>query len=236
VIVKSIPSLRSAGAAAAQFAKAAQAGATRHLMGAGQMHAVMNVLTLSGIAFCALGLLGAWLLDNPTSGSQGEPGASAASPERSYTPGQMLATPQFYFLRAMLFLNVTAGILLISNALPPLQQLTGASPAAVAGAYGSVAMFNTLGRFFWGAISDRIGRTYAVALRGLLRHAAHGGNYGVLLTAWGAAGVAGPTFVAIVNDTSGAFSGALPVVAIVLAAATMLPLVTTKPAAATACS
>ena len=38
-----------------------------------------------------------------------------------------------------------------------------------------------------------------------------GANYGVLLTAWGAAGVAGPVFVAVVNDTSGAFSGALPV-------------------------
>ena len=57
-----------------------------------------------------------------------------------------------------------------------------------------------------------------------------GANYGVLLTAWGAAGVAGPVFVAAVNDTSGAFSGALPVVAIVLAAATMLPLFTKKPA------
>jgi len=57
-----------------------------------------------------------------------------------------------------------------------------------------------------------------------------GANYGVLLTAWGAAGVAGPVFVAVVNDTSGAFSGALPVVAIVLAAATLLPLVTKKPA------
>jgi hypothetical protein len=34
-----------------------------------------------------------------------------------------------------------------------------------------------------------------------------------------------------VNDRSGAFSGALPVVALVLAAATTLPLITKKPAA-----
>jgi MFS family permease len=185
----------------------------------------------------------------------------------------MLATSQFYFLWSMLFLNVTAGILLISNALPILQELTGASPSVVAAAYGGVALFNALGRFFWGAISDRIGRTYAFSLIFLvqavvffLMGSAHGlmwataayavillcygggfgtmpsfnadyfgtrhmgANYGVLLTAWGAAGVAGPVFVAAVNDTSGAFSGALPVVAIVLAAATMLPLFTKKPA------
>jgi hypothetical protein len=58
-----------------------------------------------------------------------------------------------------------------------------------------------------------------------------GANYGVLLTAWGAAGVAGPLFAAAVNDAKGAFSGALPVVATVLAIATVLPLVTRKPAA-----
>jgi MFS transporter, OFA family, oxalate/formate antiporter len=273
LIVKSLPSFRSAAAAAAQFAKAAQTGAARHLLGGGQMHAVMNVLTLSGVAVCALGVLGACLLADPPTAAHGSQDTSAGVQERSYTPRQMLATPQFYFLWAMLFLNVTAGILLISNALPLLQELTGASPAAVAAAYGSVALFNTLGRFFWAAVSDRIGRSYAFSLIFLvqavvffLMGSAHGmicavsayavillcygggfgtmpslnadyfgtrhmgANYGVLLTAWGAAGVAGPVFVAVVNDTSGAFSGALPIVAIVLAAATMLPLVTKKPA------
>jgi len=272
LVVKSLPSFRSAAAAAAQHAKALHVGAVR-LLPAGQMHAVMNVLTLSGVAFLVLGVLGACLLHNPTPAAQGAEEASAAGQGHSYTPRQMLATSQFYFLWSMLFLNVTAGILLISNALPILQELTGASPAAVAGAYGGVALFNALGRFFWGAISDRIGRTYAFSLIFLvqavvffLMGSAHGlmwataayavillcygggfgtmpsfnadyfgtrhmgANYGELLTAWGAAGVAGPVFVAVVNDTSGAFSGALPVVAIVLAAATLLPLVTKKPA------
>ncbi|HEX4597652.1 MAG TPA: OFA family MFS transporter [Burkholderiaceae bacterium] len=274
LIVKNLPSFRSAAIAASQVAKAAQAGAATRLLAAGQMHAVMKVLTLSGIGFCAVGVVGAWLLDNPTPAAREAAEASTPLREDSYTPRQMLATRQFYCLWSMMFLNVTAGILLISNALPLLQELTGASPAAVAGAYGSVALFNTLGRFFWAAISDRIGRTYAFSLIFmvqavvfLLMGSAHGliwavsacavillcygggfgtmpslnadyfgtrhmgANYGVLLTAWGAAGVAGPLFAAAVNDAKGAFSGALPVVATVLAIATVLPLVTRKPAA-----
>jgi MFS family permease len=64
----------------------------------------------------------------------------------------------------MLFLNVTAGILVISNAVPMMQELTSLAPAMVAATYGGVALFNALGRFFWGAISDRIGsvRTFAL--------------------------------------------------------------------------
>jgi len=280
--VKSLPSFREAAAAAARYAKEAHAGGITRLLGAGQMHAVMNVLTLSGIAFVLLGLLAASLLANPA------PPASLKSPApaapfrgrtraaavgHSYTTGEMLATRQFYLLWATLFLNVTAGIILISNALPILQELTGASPAAVAAAYGGVALFNTFGRFFWGALSDRIGPTRSFCLIFLVQAvvfsllgSAHtltwalvayaivllcygggfgtmpsinadyfgtqhmGANYGALLTAWGAAGVVGPLFVAAANDAHGAFSGALPLVAVVLAAAAILPLMTRKPA------
>ena len=270
LVVKSVPSFRSAAATAAQYAKATRAG-TR-LLSAGQMHAVMNVLTLSGVIFLAVGILAAWLLANPTRDARRTEEASTATEAHSYTPREMLATRQFYFLWMMFFVNVTAGILVISNALPILQELTGASPAILATACGGVALFNTLGRFFWGAVSDRIGHTHAFSLIFLVQAvvflllgSAHGlvwavsayavillcygggfgtmpsfnadyfgtrhmgANYGVLLTAWGAAGVAGPVFVAAVNDTSGTFSGALPVVALALAAATVLPLITRKP-------
>jgi MFS family permease len=64
----------------------------------------------------------------------------------------------------MLFLNVTAGILIVSNAVPIIEDLSGAAAAVAVPAYGLVAIFNGLGRFFWGAISDRIGRNLAFAL------------------------------------------------------------------------
>jgi MFS family permease len=64
----------------------------------------------------------------------------------------------------MLFLNVTAGILVISNAVPIIRELTGAPATQAAKVYGFLALFNGLGRFFWGAVSDRIGRNFAYVL------------------------------------------------------------------------
>ena len=75
-----------------------------------------------------------------------------------------MRTPQFWALWGMLFLNVTAGILFISNAVPIMRELTGAAPATALAVYGFIAVFNGLGRFFWGAVSDRIGRNWAYLL------------------------------------------------------------------------
>jgi MFS family permease len=90
--------------------------------------------------------------------------AAASAAGRSYTPGEVLRTPQFYLLWLMLFLNVTAGILIVSNAVPIFSDLTGATAAVAGQVYGLLAIFNGLGRFFWGAVSDRIGRNLAYVL------------------------------------------------------------------------
>ena len=275
-VVKSVPSFSTAAAAAAECAKATQSGGfAARMLPPEQMHAVLDMLTLSGIAFLLVGGLGAWFLVNPpaTSPPTGRAHPTSGQGSRSYTTREMLATRQFYLLWLMLFINVTAGILVISNALPILQELTGASPKVAAAAYGGVALFNALGRVFWGAFSDQIGRRFAYSLIFMLQAGvffvmggAHtlfwavtayavilicygggfgtmpsfnadyfgtkhmGANYGAILTAWGAAGVVGPLFVAEVKDLSGAFSGALPAVATMLALATLLPLVTRTPA------
>jgi MFS family permease len=131
----------------------------------GQNHvlAIMNVFLFSGIAFAALAGICAALLKNPPTGLPDS--AGAASPEAvACTTPEMLRTPQFYLLWLMLFLNVTAGILVISNAVPIMQELTSLTPAMVAATYGVVALFNALGRFFWGAVSDRIGCTRTFGL------------------------------------------------------------------------
>jgi OFA family oxalate/formate antiporter-like MFS transporter len=134
LVVKSLPSFRSAAAAAAQYAKALHVGAVR-LLPAGQMHAVMNVLTLSGVAFLVLGVLGACLLHNPTPAAHGAQ-ESAAGQGASYTPRQMLATRQFYFLWSMLFLNVTAGILVAEG---PQAAATGILPIRACHSRGPVS-------------------------------------------------------------------------------------------------
>ena len=91
-------------------------------------------------------------------------------------------TPQFWLIWAVLCLNVTAGIGVISMASPMFQEVFGARllgvdsaavldaaqkariVAAAAGLVGLISLFNSVGRLFWASLSDRIGRktTYCV--------------------------------------------------------------------------
>jgi MFS family permease len=91
-------------------------------------------------------------------------------------------TPQFWLIWAVLGLNVTAGISVLSMASPMFQEVFGgrllgldahavlgtaqkaAIAAAAAGLVGLISLFNSLGRIFWASISDVLGRksTYVV--------------------------------------------------------------------------
>jgi MFS family permease len=236
--------------------------------------AIFAVFVVSGIVFVVVGCLCALLLSNPPAGFQmGGAVAAAARAGRDFTPAEVLSTRQFYLLWLMLFLNVTAGILIISNAVPIYSDLTGATAAVAGTVYGFLAVFNGLGRFFWGAVSDRIGRNNAYVMifaiqvivffvLGELHSLAtvgfafavvllcYGGgfgtmpsfnadyfgtrymgiNYGMIITAWGCAGLVGPLVAAFVKDRTGSFTGALVPVAIMLLVAAVLPLVTRPPA------
>jgi fucose permease len=160
---------RQAAAFLAAQASAASAHTTfdaaRYAMRSEHVGAVMNVFTVSGVIFLVFGAFCASFVVNPPPGYT-RPGAkaAAASAGRDYTPSEMFRAPQFYALWLMLFLNVTAGILFISNAVPIMRELTGIAPAAALSIYGLIAIFNGLGRFFWGSISDRIGRNAAYVL------------------------------------------------------------------------
>jgi OFA family oxalate/formate antiporter-like MFS transporter len=170
-IVKSIPSFAAAASGAAQYAEASLAShaaprmseVSVPMLSAEQIQAVMNVFLGSGMLFLVLGGAAACLLANPPIGYT-HPGVAPADTPGSrpykvrYTTREMLRTPQFYLLWLMLFVNVSAGILVISNALPIMQELSSLTPEIAAAAYGGLSLFNALGRFFWGGISDRIGR------------------------------------------------------------------------------
>ena len=84
----------------------------------------------------------------------------------SVTADEALKTPQFWLLWAVLFLNVTAGIGVLSQASPMIQESFAGrvTPSAAAGFVGVISLFNLLGRFFWSSTSDYIGRkaTYAI--------------------------------------------------------------------------
>jgi hypothetical protein len=91
--------------------------------------------------------------------------------------GTAWGTRQFWLLWVVLCMNVTAGIGVLSQASPMIQEMfTGrVSPEAAAGFVGLLSLFNMGGRFFWASISDYIGRknTYLVFfLLGILLYAA----------------------------------------------------------------
>lgn len=241
---------------------------------AGDIDAVMHVFVISGLVFLVVGLPAASLLRNPPDGyavRRRRP-APATCGNGGYPPSKVLAMPVFYLLWLQLFANVIAGITIISNAIFILADLTTVSPAEIAPLFGGVSIFNAVGRFLWGGISDRIGcgKTFAamfaiqattlfllsgvhdlaIALAGfsVVLLCCGGGfgtmpsynaqcfgtkymglNYGLVLSAWGLAGLVGPILVARAKDLSGSFSGMMPMIAIVLCVSVILPFLTRAP-------
>jgi len=157
-------------------------------------------------------------------------------------------TRPFYFLWGVLFLNVTAGIGVLEQASPMIQEIFKGTvtAGAAAGFVGLLSLFNMAGRFGWSSLSDRVGRkrTYAVffslgpVLYLMIPYAGNIGSVGLfvlcagliltmygggfatipaylsdvfgtqyvgaihgrLLTAWSAAGVAGPVLVNYIRE------------------------------------
>ena len=157
-------------------------------------------------------------------------------------------TPQFWLLWAVLFLNVSAGIGILEQASPMIQEMFKGrvTASAAAGFVGLLSLFNMAGRFSWSSLSDRIGRkrTYGVfftlgpllyitvpfagrigsvvlfVAAAALIITMYGGGFatipaylsdlfgtqfvgaihGRLLTAWSAAGVAGPVLVNYIRE------------------------------------
>jgi MFS family permease len=183
-ILKAIPGFVTASKHAGAFADAKSAALkagttfdpTQFALTPDDVGAVMMVFLISGVVYALIGGLAATLMHNPPPGYTvaGATAASKASDARSYTPTEVLRMPQLYLLWLMLFVNVVAGILIVSNAVPIIRELIGAGitdpdqlkalTGTAISAYAFVAVFNGLGRFFWGAVSDRVGRNNAYAL------------------------------------------------------------------------
>ena len=173
----------------------------------------------------------------------------------SVSAANAIRTRAFWLLWIVLFCNVTAGIGILEQASPMIQDFfresggtSAVAVAAAAGFVGVLSLFNMAGRFVWSSTSDLIGRKriYMVylgvgmilyALLAAFGHAAvglfvllagvilsfYGGGFatipaylrdlfgtyqvgaihGRLLTAWSAAGVAGPLIVNGFLDAQG---------------------------------
>jgi MFS family permease len=75
-----------------------------------------------------------------------------------------LRTPQFYLLWGILCINVTAGIGILAQASPMMQDMFKRTPLEAAAVVSIISLFNAGGRFLWASGSDYIGRrnTYTI--------------------------------------------------------------------------
>jgi MFS family permease len=75
-------------------------------------------------------------------------------------------TPQFWLLWMVLCMNVSAGIGVLGQASPMIQEMFPGriTPLAAASFVGLISLFNMIGRFFWASTSDYLGRrnTYMI--------------------------------------------------------------------------
>ncbi len=152
-------------------------------------HGVAPTLIAMGVIYFIVMAAGAFGFRVPPSGWRPTGWAPAQGPKVNamITSHQVhlsraWKTPQFWLLWTALFLNVTAGIGVISMASPMFQEVFGARllgvdnatvldvaqkakiVAAAAGLVGLISLFNSVGRLFWASLSDKIGRktTYCI--------------------------------------------------------------------------
>jgi MFS family permease len=124
---------------------------------------VANTLFALAAIYLPLMLIGAWILRRPPEGwtLQGwTPPVRAKSmiTDRSVNRNDALGTVQFYLLWSILFINVTAGIGILSQASPMVQDMFMRTATEAAGVVALISIFNAAGRFFWASCSDLIGR------------------------------------------------------------------------------
>ena len=218
-------------------------------------------LTLAAIYFVLM-MLGAFTVRLPADGWKPEGWEPEKTADRTLvtrgnvTAANAIRTRQFWLLWVVLFCNVTAGIGILEQASPMIQDhFDTVTAAAAAGFVGLLSLCNMGGRIGWSSFSDVIGRkpTYMmylgvgavlyfllastgtasvawfVLLTGVILSFYGGGFatvpaylkdlfgtlqvgaiHGRLLTAWSAAGVAGPLIVNAIADaeTAAGKSGA----------------------------
>ena len=142
--------------------------ATRLIAGVG----VLSTFQILGVAYFILVVGSAMFMVNPTQDYRPAgwtPNAAETAAARNYTLGEALRTWQWYALWALLFLNVTAGIAIISQAAPMASEITGVSAVAAAGMVGIISIANGSGRFLWAWLSDFTGRRWVFLAMFLLQ-------------------------------------------------------------------
>jgi OFA family oxalate/formate antiporter-like MFS transporter len=112
---------------------------------------VLGVITL-----CVCTAAGFFVKNPPDQGVANAPAISGLS------PGQMLRTPQYYLITLTMMLSVMGGMMMLGFA-KPIAVAKGLASTATAGVL-IISVCNSLGRLFWGAVSDKIGPKTTIAV------------------------------------------------------------------------
>jgi Sugar phosphate permease len=128
--------------------------------GVGEPKAFM-VLSAVFLVVCSVGSL--FIKDAPegylvNAGSSNVVSSNAAEqkPVKSFTTSEMLKTPQFYLLTITFLFSCMGGLMMIGFA-KPIAVAKGLAATATIGVL-AISMFNSIGRLFWGAMSDKLGQ------------------------------------------------------------------------------
>jgi OFA family oxalate/formate antiporter-like MFS transporter len=122
---------------------------------------VLNTFAALGVVYLVMVLAAALFMQDPPRGYRPAGWTPpAASPQHAsgYSLEKALRSWQWYGLWALLFLNTTAGIAIISQAAPMAQEIANVSAAVAAATVGLISIANGVGRLFWAWLSDFIGR------------------------------------------------------------------------------
>lgn len=132
--------------------------------------AVAKLFITLGVVYLVLMMFGAWLIRVPADGWK--PAGFDPSTVKSkalvttdnVSAANAIKTPQFWLLWVVLFCNVTAGIGILEQAAPMIQDFfregadSTVAAASAAGFVGLLSLFNLSGRFIWSSTSDVVGR------------------------------------------------------------------------------
>ena len=135
---------------------------------------VLQTFAYLGVAYLLVTMATGALMKNPPDGWKPEGWAPSTTQKaqraaKDYTLGEALKTWQWWALWALLFLNVSAGISLISQESPMFQEIAKVSASVAAGMVGIVSIGNGVGRIFWAWTSDAITRRWTFVVMFLVQ-------------------------------------------------------------------
>jgi MFS transporter, OFA family, oxalate/formate antiporter len=135
---------------------------------------VLRTFAYLGIAYLVITMSTGYFMQNPPDGwkpAGWEPTTTQTKQRaaRDYTLGGALRTWQWWALWALLFLNTSAGISIISQESPLFQDIAKVSAVAAAEMVGIASIGNAVGRIFWAWVSDAITRRWTFVTMFLLQ-------------------------------------------------------------------